>query len=135
MDRQMDALVAYGPGGQASLGMGSYPQEGASLGSAGLAVSGIGPGTTEPVISHVGHGPKGYTRPDERILEDVCERLALAPMIDAREIKVKVKDGEVALTGEVENRQIKRMAEDAVFTVWGVKDVNDQIRIKPAEDK
>jgi osmotically-inducible protein OsmY len=68
-------------------------------------------------MDHVGHGPKGYTRADERILEDVCERLALAPMIDAREISVEVEDGEVALTGEVENRQIKRMAEDVVFTV------------------
>jgi osmotically-inducible protein OsmY len=68
-------------------------------------------------MDHVGHGPKGYTRADERILEDVCERLALAPMINAREISVEVEDGEVALTGEVENRQIKRMAEDVVFTV------------------
>jgi osmotically-inducible protein OsmY len=41
----------------------------------------------------------------------------------------------VILTGEVENRQMKRMAEDIAFSVWGVKDVNDQIRIRPVEDE
>src|SRR5215207_3226657 len=91
MDRQMDPLVrAYGPSdvsvanyGQASLGMGSYPQEGSSTGSAGLAVSGITPRTTEPAISHIGQGPKGYTRSDERMLEDVCERLTQNASVDA----------------------------------------------------
>jgi osmotically-inducible protein OsmY len=43
-------------------------------------------------------------------------------------------NGEVVLTGEVDNHRIKRMAEDIAFSVWGVKDVSNQIRITPAAD-
>ncbi len=63
------------------------------------------------------------------MLEDVCERLTLHPGLDAREISVEVQDGEVVLTGEVENRQMKRLAEDLAFSVWGVKDVSNRVRL------
>ncbi len=46
---------------------------------------------------HRGKGPKGYTRSDERIREDVNERLTDDGMIDASEIEVDVKNGEVLL--------------------------------------
>jgi len=82
---------------------------------------------------HVGHGPKDYTRPDTRILEDVCEKLTLDPVIDAREVSVEVKDGVVRTSGAVESRQMKRMVEDIALTVWGVEDVDNQIKIAPAK--
>jgi len=40
---------------------------------------------------HAGRGPKGYQRSDERIREDVCDRLTEHPAIDASEIEVEVK--------------------------------------------
>ena len=51
--------------------------------------------------SHVGRGPKGYRRSDERIEEDINEQLPRHPEIDAREIEVKVKNGECDEGGEM----------------------------------
>src|SRR6187431_1632181 len=48
-----------------------------------------------------GKGPKGYKRPDHRIREDVCDRLSDDDELDASEITVTVKDGEVTLEGTV----------------------------------
>jgi hypothetical protein len=77
---------------------------------------------------YVGRGPKGYTRSDDRIRDDVCERLTQAWDVDAEDIEVKVKGGEVTLSGSVMDRYQKRMAEDAIYGVPGVRDVNNQLR-------
>lgn len=78
---------------------------------------------------HIGRGPKGYQRSDERIKEDVCERLTQHGEIDASDMDVTVRNGEVTLQGSVPNRWTKRMAEDAVENVSGVKEVHNQLRI------
>lgn len=80
---------------------------------------------------HAGKGPKGYRRSDDRIREEVCECLTRHPGVDASEIDVQVKDGEVTLAGTVERREEKRMAEDAVERVAGVNDVHNQLRVAP----
>jgi len=77
---------------------------------------------------HVGKGPKGYIRSDERIREEVCECLTRHGHVDASEIEVRVQDGEVTLTGTVNRREEKRIAEDAVENVPGVRDVHNQLR-------
>lgn len=77
-----------------------------------------------------GNGPQGYQRGDNRIMEDVCDRLAQHGRIDAREINVDVKNGEVTLTGTVNNRNAKRMAEDVVESVMGVEDVHNNLKVK-----
>lgn len=76
-----------------------------------------------------GKGPKNWARSDERIREDVCEGLTYHPNIDATEIDVTVKDGEVTLSGTVHDRGSKRLAEDIVEDVRGVKDVHNQLRV------
>ena len=81
--------------------------------------------------SHVGKGPKGWQRSDERIREDVSEALARHPEVDASDIEVKVQECEVTLTGTVTDRDAKRIAEDVVERVFGVKDVQNQIKVKP----
>ena len=81
----------------------------------------------------VGQGPRGYQRSDERIKEDVCECLAQHGMIDARNIDVSVENGEVTLRGSVNDRQMKRRAEDAVEAVSGVRDVHNEIRVGEQE--
>lgn len=81
--------------------------------------------------SHVGKGPKGWQRSDERIREEVSETLARHPEIDASDIEVKVQNGEVTLTGNVTEREAKRIAEDVVERVFGVRDVQNQIKVKP----
>jgi osmotically-inducible protein OsmY len=77
-----------------------------------------------------GRGPKNYVRSDERIHEDVCEHLAYHPYVDASDIEVIVRDGEVTLTGTVDGRMVKRAAEDCVDHVRGVKDVHNHLRVR-----
>jgi osmotically-inducible protein OsmY len=77
----------------------------------------------------VGRGPKNYRRSDERIEEEINERLERDPQIDATDIVVTVKDGEVTLSGTVESRRVKRLAEDLVDDVYGVKDVQNRLRM------
>ena len=48
---------------------------------------------------HRGRGPRGYRRTDERILEEVNERLTEDAHLDATNIEVDVRDGEVTLKG------------------------------------
>lgn len=99
--------------------------------SYGSARSGsqYGSGTGRSKGEHSGRGPKGYRRGDERILEDINEQLTHHSEIDAGEIEVKVTNGEVTLTGTVDNREAKRMAEDVAESVSGVTDVQNQIRV------
>ena len=77
-----------------------------------------------------GIGPKNYKRSDDRILEDVNEQLMRHHLIDASDIEVSVQDGEVTLRGSVDFRQTKRLAEDIVENVSGVKDVRNELRVQ-----
>jgi len=76
-----------------------------------------------------GRPPRGYKRSDELIRDEICKRLALTPEIDATDVEVIVKDGEVALRGTVDDRFEKRLAEDITETTFGVRDVLNEIRI------
>jgi hypothetical protein len=55
-----------------------------------------------------GRGPKGYTRADERIREDVCDSFTHDPLLDAGDIEVGVAGGEVTLAASPQ-RGIKRV--------------------------
>ncbi len=79
-------------------------------------------------LDHRGRGPKSYVRSDERIREDVNDRLTEDVWIDASEIEVSVADGEVTLSGTVEDRRSKRRAEDLADDVTGVKHVQNNLR-------
>jgi hypothetical protein len=79
---------------------------------------------------HRGRGPKGYQRSDERIQEDVNDRLADDSWLDASEIEVAVKNGEVTLSGSVPDREAKRRAEDIAEQVSGVKHVQVNLRVQ-----
>lgn len=82
--------------------------------------------------SHRGKGPKGYTRSDERIREDVSDRLSDDDMLDASDITVSVKDCEVTLEGLVDSRAAKRAAEDCAEACSGVKHVQNNLRLRDA---
>ena len=79
--------------------------------------------------SYRGLGPKNYQRSDDRIREEVCERLTEDDYVDASDIEVNVRDGVVMLSGSVDDRITKRRAEDVVETVNGVKDIQNQIHV------
>lgn len=77
-----------------------------------------------------GRGPKGYTRSDDRIREDVCDRLCDDPRVDASNIEVSVANGEVTLSGTVDARDVKHRAEDCAEDVSGVKNVQNNLRVQ-----
>jgi hypothetical protein len=81
-------------------------------------------------VSFAGRGPKGYRRSDERIKEDVSETLTRHSRVDASDIEIEVKDGEVTLTGTVTERRMKHMIEDLAEKCSGVKDVINHIRVQ-----
>ena len=82
---------------------------------------------------HRGRGPKGYRRSDDRIKDDINDRLSDDSWVDASEIEVKVENGEVTLTGTVNDRTAKRRAEDIVDGISGVSNVENRIRVKREE--
>lgn len=77
-----------------------------------------------------GVGPKNYKRSDERILEDIFERLTMHGQIDARYIKVNLQDGEVTLDGMVNDRRSKHLVEDVIDQVSGVKDIHNNLKVE-----
>lgn len=77
-----------------------------------------------------GHGPRGYTRTDERIAEDINDRLTDDPYVDASDITVTVREAEVTLDGTVENRYAKRRSEDIAENIAGVKHVQNNLRYR-----
>jgi len=80
--------------------------------------------------SHRGRGPKGYTRSDDRIREDVCERLTHDHHVDASEIEISVANREVTLSGTVDSREARRRAEDIAESISGVTHVQNNLRVQ-----
>lgn len=79
---------------------------------------------------HHGRGPKGYMRSDDRIREDVNDRLTYDGWLDASNIEVQVEKAEVTLTGTVSDRAARRRAEDIADGVYGVKHVQNNLRVE-----
>ncbi|HZI25341.1 MAG TPA: BON domain-containing protein [Chryseolinea sp.] len=84
-------------------------------------------------VQHKGKGPKGYSRSDERIKEDINDRLSDDVFVDASEIEVTVNQGEVTLSGTVDTRTAKRRAEDLAEEVSGVKNVENRLRLASSQ--
>lgn len=79
---------------------------------------------------YAGKGPRGYQRSDERIREELNDRLTAHGLIDATDVECRVQNGEVTLTGFVDSRAAKRAAEDVAEDIHGVREVNNQLRIR-----
>jgi len=78
---------------------------------------------------HKGKGPRDYRRSEDRIREDVCDRLADDDYVDASNINVQIQNDEVVLSGTVNSREEKRRAEDLVESISGVRNVENRIRV------
>jgi len=82
-----------------------------------------------------GVGPGNYTRSDNRIEEDVNDRLTNHPGLDARGITVSVEKCEVTLSGNVPSRSDKRWADDCAESVPGVKHVQNNLRVRSPQGR
>jgi hypothetical protein len=136
MQRGFNSQGGYG-GGQSGYNAGwSGPDRGSfDFGAQRFQDQGTYPdrsmrGVSDRSPSFRGRGPSGYQRSDERIREDVCDRLTDDDRVDAAGIDVAVKGCEVTLTGSVPDKHAKRMAEDIAESVPGVKEVQNQLRVQ-----
>jgi hypothetical protein len=109
-----------------SFGTSSQPYGEAEPYGAGYAGRGYGNWEGE----YRGVGPRGYQRSDEQLTNAVCERMSDDPRLDAREIEVQVREGEVTLLGTVPSRSAKRLAEELADSVGSVRDVHNQLRVR-----
>jgi len=75
----------------------------------------------------------GYAGED-RIREDVCDRLTDDGGIDASDIEVSVSGTEVTLGGIVPSRHQRRRAEICAERVSGVSHVQNNMRVKEPDD-
>ena len=83
---------------------------------------------------HQGVGPKGYRRSDERMREDISDRLTDDPYIDASDIEVAVEASEVTLSGTVDSRNARRRAEDLIERISGVTHVQNNLRVRSGSE-
>lgn len=126
-------------------GYGEYGQRSSGRGSQFGGVRDTGFGDPNPYVQaatdgerqgeHRGRGPSDYRRSDDRIREDVNDRLTDDAHIDASGIQVAVKDGEVTLTGTVDSRFAKRHAEDLAERISGAKHVQNNLRVRDGDGR
>lgn len=76
-----------------------------------------------------GKGPKNYVRADASIFEEACEALTDHPDIDATHLEVTVQEGKVRLSGSVPATEMKRLAEEEVQFLKGVRQVSNELQI------
>lgn len=73
--------------------------------------------------------PKSYTRSDERIREDLYERILQHNYIDASDVSIAVSEGNVTLEGTVPERHMKHDIENIADECPGVKEIDNRIRV------
>lgn len=112
-DYEADEIQPFGVARQ-------FPLESTRLGSADSARRG----------RFYGVGPKGYRRSDERILEEMSDRLMTHPDVDASDIEVRVANGIITLTGTVPDRHQKRIADLIAEDIVGVDDVHNELHVR-----
>ncbi len=119
----------YGGGFQVENRFGS--PRGDWTGRAGIVESeGLAPAGGWQRGPNSGRGPAGYTRSDDRILDDVHGRLERDGWVDATDIELNVANGEVELRGTVETLDMRRRAEAIVDAVSGVTHVRNDLRVR-----
>jgi hypothetical protein len=82
---------------------------------------------------YTGRGPQGYQRSDERVYEEVCDRLTEHGQLDATNIQVRCAGGEITLEGSVSDRRSKRLAEEIAESARGVRDVHNRLRVSASD--
>jgi BON domain len=80
-------------------------------------------------VDYSGKGPRGWKLTDQKMMERVCEVLLHSHEVDPTDIEVFVKDHVVTLKGKIRSKGMRRVAEDLVGSVPGVRDVFSELKI------
>jgi hypothetical protein len=82
---------------------------------------------------YVGRGPKDWSRGDQALYVEVCERLLHDRLIDPRGIEVEVEDGVVTVRGEAAAPADPALIDRLVRAVPGVKGLELELHVRPQE--
>jgi hypothetical protein len=74
--------------------------------------------------------PKGYSRADERIREDICDELTRRSDIDPSRLTVRVEEGDVTLEGTVRDLETRRLVDEVASRSVGVRQVHNQLQVQ-----
>jgi hypothetical protein len=77
-----------------------------------------------------GRGPIGYDSAGDPTGQEVYSRLTQHGQIDASDIEIVIDNGEVLLDGTVDSEETKRLAQEAVETITGVRSVQNLLQVK-----
>ena len=80
-----------------------------------------------------GKGPRGWTLRDDRVIEEVSERLMEDRLLDARGVEVSANAGVVTLSGEVPGASDVAHAEMLARQAPGVTQVINRLRVQPGQ--
>jgi osmotically-inducible protein OsmY len=92
-------------------------------------VEGREPERRKPGGSHAGQRSQFHRRSDDKIREEIWELLTNNADLDAGEVELHVESGEVTLTGTIDSRDAKWLAEDLVNSVSGVREINNRLKV------
>lgn len=76
-------------------------------------------------------GERGYNRQDEKIQEEIIDRLNHQSQIDTANIEVEVTDGTVTLSGTVASSSEKNLVEETAEMVSGVLEMINRLTVVP----
>ena len=83
------------------------------------------------MADHQGKGPRGWTLRDDRVIEEVSDRLMDDRLLDARHIEVSANAGVVTLSGDVPGASDVAHAEMLARQAPGVTEVVNQLTVDP----
>jgi osmotically-inducible protein OsmY len=79
----------------------------------------------------VGKGPRGWTLSDDRLIEEVSDRLMEDRLLDATDVEVSANGGTITLSGEVPGASDIAHAEMLARRTAGVRDVLNNLSFRP----
>lgn len=80
-------------------------------------------------------GPKGFKRSDERLKDDIAERLMYQHDIDLSDVSLDVRDSKVTLEGTIPERWMRFAIVDVAESVIGVESVENNLRVRRTVDR
>ncbi|HEY0649782.1 BON domain-containing protein [Phenylobacterium sp.] len=85
------------------------------------------------MATHAGKGPRGWTLRDDRLIEEVSERLMEDRLLDARHVEVSANAGVVTLAGDVPGASDMAHAEMLARQTPGVTSVVNRLQVQPGQ--
>jgi len=85
-------------------------------------------GSYETYPDYSGIAPRSYQRSDESLLEAISEALTWSPDVDATDITIAVKNGDVILSGTVPDRTMIYIVDELLEEIYGIKNIDNHIK-------